>query len=114
MTDETRFSVLVSTDEGVNWRLYRGVVASTTEQACKRVQKNHYADDVHAMFFATQRFTPRKMVERLVPKLGMQQVDLDDEPLGSPHGEAPMPHEPQPDPPPPTDPGKPSKYGAGA
>jgi hypothetical protein len=91
MTDETRFSVLVSTDEGVNWQLHRGIAASTTAQACKRVQKDHYAEDVHAMFYATQRFTPRKMVERLVPKLGMQQVDLDPEPVAE--AQVPMPHE---------------------
>jgi hypothetical protein len=77
MTDEPRFSVLVSTDEGVNWKLHRDILANTTEQACKRVQKAHYADDVHAMFFATQRFVPRKMIQRMVPRLGMQQVDLD-------------------------------------
>jgi hypothetical protein len=96
VTDETRFSVLVSTDEGVNWKLHRAIIANTTEQACKRVQRAHYAEDVHALFYATQRFTPRKLVQTMVPKLDMQQVDLDEEPVGSPHGEQPMPHEDEP------------------
>jgi hypothetical protein len=94
MTDETRFSVLVSIDEGVNWKLHRGIIANTTEQACKRVQATHYADKPEAIFYATQRFTPRKMVERMVPKLGMQQVELDPEPSAetvTPHQTPPHP-----------------------
>jgi hypothetical protein len=90
MTDETGFTVLVSTDGGDTWRLHRGVEANTTVQACKRVQKDHYAESAHAMFYATQRFTPRKMVEKLVPRLGMEQVDLDS---SAPQPASPMPHE---------------------
>lgn len=96
MTDETRFSVLVSVDEGVNWKLHRGIVANTTEQACKRVRDAHYSSggtDADALFYATQAFRPRAMVPKKVTKLTMQQVELDDEPVA----ETPMPHEPGPD-----------------
>lgn len=100
MTDEIRFTVLVSTDDGVNWRRYAGVIASATQQACKRVQEAHYADKPNAMFYATQRFAPRKMVERMVPKLDMQQIDLDgtrNETELTPSAETPMPHQASPD-----------------
>ena len=113
MTDEIRYTVLVSTDKGLNWRRHAGIIANTTEQACKRVRDAHYSSggtDADALFYATQAFRPRKMVPKKVTKLTMQQVELDAEPVA----EAPMPHEPQLDPPPPTDPGKPSKYGPGA
>lgn len=86
MTDDPRFSVLVSTDEGVNWKLHRGIIANTTEQACKRVRDTHYSSggrDADALFYATQAFRPRKMVPQKVTKLTMQQVDLDPEPARS-------------------------------
>jgi len=91
MTEQTRFVVLASTDEGDIWKLYRGVQASSTAAACRAIQKARYADDVHAMFYATQRFTPRKIVEKLVSKL--EQVELDaPEPLPRV-----MPHEAEPE-----------------
>lgn len=95
MTDETRFSVLVSTDEGITWKLHRGVIANTTEQACRRVRDTHYnsgGTDAEALFYATQAFRPRRMVPKKVTKLTMQQIELGPEPSG----QAPMPHQPQP------------------
>lgn len=100
MTDETRFSVLVSTDEGVTWKLHRGIIANTTEQACKRVRDTHYSAgspdcpdrEGETLFYATQAFRPRRMVPKKVTRLTMQQVELGPEP----NGEAPMPHQPRP------------------
>lgn len=109
MTDETRFSVLVSLDEGLNWKLHRGIIASSTEQACKRVRDTHYnsgGTDAEALFYATQAFRPRRMVPKKVTKLTMQQVELPDgvetKGVQPPDGATmmtaadPMPHEPQP------------------
>lgn len=96
MSDNNRFSVLVSVNEGVDWKLHRAIVANTTEQACKRVRDTHYSSggrDVEALFYATQSFRPRKMVPKKVTKLTMQQVDLDPEPAA----QEPMPHEPPPE-----------------
>ena len=94
MTNDTRYTVLCSTDEGLNWRRHAGIIATSGEQACKRVRDAHYnsgGTDADALFYATQAFRPRKMIPQKVTKLTMQQVDLDPEPAAEP-----MPHEPQP------------------
>lgn len=87
MTDDTRYTVLVSTDRGLNWRRYAGIIANTTEQACKRVRDTHYSSggrDADALFYATQAFRPRKMVPKVFTTMTMQQVNLDDKPQGGP------------------------------
>lgn len=103
MTDDTRYTVLVSTDGGVNWRRHAGIIATSGEQACKRVRDAHYNSggaDADALFYATQAFRPRKMVPKKITKLTMQQVDLDPEPAAeTPRmmtGAGAMPHEHQP------------------
>lgn len=114
MSDENRFTVLVSTDGGINWRRHAGIIASNGEQACKRVRDAHNSggSDADALFYATQAFRPRKIVMKHIEikKPVMQQVDLDPPDAGpteeeayaeevealEPGTPAPMPHEPQP------------------
>lgn len=80
MSDDPRYDVLVSNDNGVNWRRYTGIRANSVEQAINRVRESDAAEtDLESQFVAFARFRPRKMEKELVERWSLRPIEPETE-----------------------------------
>jgi hypothetical protein len=77
MTEQSRFTVLVSRDRGYTWKTHAGIIAGSADAAIKRVldAEPELKTDEDARFYASSAFRPRRLEKELVERWSLQSVE---------------------------------------